>query len=70
MKSYALSGTSAATPEPKAPAQDTARHTPRAAANHLSPIEQVRHDAANVDRDAAELARVQQTRPLKPPGRR
>lgn len=54
----------------RAPAQDTARHTARAAAAHLSPAEITKRDAACVDEDAAALERVQESRPLKPPGRR
>lgn len=69
MKSYALSGASAA-PEPKPPAQDVSRHVPRAAANHLSELERAKLDASRIDEDAAELAKVQATRPLRPPGRR
>lgn len=69
MRTYAIDGASLA-PEPKPPAQDTARHTPRAAANHLSVNERVKLDAARVDEDAAALKLVQATRPLKPPRRR
>lgn len=54
----------------KPPAQDTSRHTPRAAASHLSPAELTKRDASMVETDAEALERVQKTRPLKPPGRR
>lgn len=56
-------------PAPK-PAQDLQRHTPRAAASHLSPAELTKRDAGAVESDGAALERVQATRPLKPPGRR
>ena len=69
MKSYALSGTSAAPPEKKPADQDLSRHTPKAAANHLSALEQAQHDARNVERDAAALARVHAARLPKPPHR-
>ena len=62
----------AATSRP--PAQDTGRHTPRAAAAHLSPVEITKRDAAMVDEDAAALARVFDAvvakRPLEPPRRK
>lgn len=70
MKTYGISGTSAAVRETREPAQELTRHTARAAANHLSKLEQVKHDRRNLDRDMAALARVQASRPLKPPGRR
>jgi hypothetical protein len=61
----------AATPEAKPQAQDVNRHTPRAAANHLSLAERTKADAANVERDAAALDRTLAAgRRLKPPGRR
>lgn len=70
MKSYAISGAAAA-PEPRPPAQDTARHAPRAAANHLSPAEITKRDAAMVEEDAAALDRTLAAgKRLKPPGRR
>lgn len=64
--------TTAATsePVPRPPAQDVSRHTPRAAANHLSPAERTKTDAANVERDAAMLDRnLAAGKRLKPPGR-
>lgn len=67
MKSYALSGTSASAPA--TPAQDTGRHKARAAANHLSAPEMKKLDEQRVDDDARALARVQASRPLKPPHR-
>jgi hypothetical protein len=69
VRTYAIDGAQLA-PEPKSPAQDVARHTPKPAANHLSAAEQKKHDECNVDEDAAALARIQATRPMKPPGRR
>jgi hypothetical protein len=70
MKSYALSGTSTPSPAAGAPAQDLGRHKPKASANHLSTLEQVKRDAERIGDDVAELERVQATRPLRPPGRR
>jgi hypothetical protein len=71
VKSYTLSG-AAAPPEPRPAvlAQDVSRHTPKAAANHLSTLEQQAHDARNRARDIAALETVQASRPLLPPGRR
>lgn len=67
MRSYTLSGTTA-TPEPRpALAQDVNRHTPKAAANHLSTLEQQAHDARNLERDKAALERMQAARPSAPP---
>jgi hypothetical protein len=58
----------AVTPEPQA--QDVNRHTPRAAANHLSVAEQTKRDVANVETDAAALDRTLAAgKRLKPPGR-
>lgn len=68
MRTYAIDGAKLA-PEPKPPAQDTARHTPKAAANHLSAAEQKKHDEQRVDEDAAALKRVQASKPLYPPHR-
>lgn len=68
MKTYALSGTTATAPAKVA--QDTGRHTPRAAANHLSVPEQAKRDAAAVDDDVAALHRVQASKPSLPPHRR
>lgn len=50
-------------------AQDLSRHTPKPAANHLSPAEIKKRDAAKVDDDAAALAKALAVRPLKPPHR-
>jgi hypothetical protein len=69
VRTYAIDGAKLA-PEPKPPAQDVARHTPKPAANHLSLAEQKKHDERRVDEDAAALKLVQASRPLKPPGRR
>lgn len=61
----------APTPEAKPQAQDVNRHTPRAAANHLSLAERTKVDAANVERDAAALDRTLAAgKRLKPPGHR
>lgn len=51
----------------KGQAQDTSRHTARAAASHLSPAEITKRDAASVDEDAAALARSLANKPLFPP---
>lgn len=69
MRTYELSGTSA--PAPREPAQDTGRHKPKAAANHLSVNERVKLDAARVDEDAAALDRTLAAgKRLDPPGRK
>ena len=68
MKMYNLSG-AAAPPEPKPQAQELSRHTPRAAANHLSPAEIKKLDEQNAAEDAAALAKVQASRLPKPPHR-
>lgn len=70
MKTFALSGTSAPVPDQRAQAQDVGRHTPRAAANHLSAAEMKKRDAGAVVEDAAALNNVWASRPMKPPGRR
>jgi len=58
----------------RAPAQDLQRHTARAAAQHLSPAEITKRDAACVEEDVAALDRMiapgSPLRPLRPPGRR
>jgi hypothetical protein len=70
VKSYAIDGAKLA-PEPKPPAQDVARHTPKAAANHLSVAEQKKHDERRVDEDAASLDRMLAAgKRLDPPGRK
>lgn len=70
MRTYAIDGAKLA-PEPKPPAQDTARHTPKAAANHLSAAERTKVDAGNVERDAAALDRTLASgKRLDPPGRK
>lgn len=58
------------TPEAKPPAQELTRHTPKAAANHLSLPERIKRDAAKVEDDVAALERVQQARPDLPFHRR
>ena len=69
MKSYAINETTATVTA--STTQDTGRHTPRAAANHLSAAEQTKRDAANVAEDAAALDRTLAAgRRLTPPGRK